>query len=310
MELKLLNAEEYEYYLESINKLFNLTFERDIHPEYLKWRYLQNPLEDLLVAVAIDNNEIVANYSASPCNIIFGEQTYKTALSMTTMTHPEYNGRGLFTKLADLLSSEMTKRGYSLIWGFPNDNSHGIFKSKLGWQDIYEVPTFKLDLSKAKTILIDKVYKFEFDNSFENIKICQSSGSIQVQKNQDFYKWRYTNNPISEYFNYNLKYSDEYKANIVYKYFEDSVDIVEIKGESDEFKLILLQKLIVELKAQGKKYINCWLNVNSNLHNLFEKVGFINTSPITYFGGKSLDGSLEIEKYNLWDISMGDSDVY
>lgn len=310
MELKLLNVEEYEYYLESFNKLFKATFEREIHPNYLMWRYLQNPLEDLLVAVAIENNEIVANYSASPCNISFDGQTYKTALSMTTMTHPKFNGRGLFPKLAELLYSEMTERGYSLIWGFPNNNSHGIFNSKLGWVDIYENPTFKLDLYKTKEILIDTIYSFEFDNSFENIKTYQSKGNIQVQKNQKYYRWRYTNNPISEYFNYSLKYSDEYKANIVYKNFEDSVDIVEINGESDEFKLILLQKMIVELKNQGKRYINCWLNLSNNLHSSFERIGFYNTSPITYFGGKNLGGNLEIDNYKLWNISMGDSDVY
>ncbi|WP_107942123.1 GNAT family N-acetyltransferase [Metasolibacillus fluoroglycofenilyticus] len=310
MELKLLNAEEYEYYLESLNKLFSMTFEREIHPEYLRWRYLQNPSEDLLVAVAIENNEIVANYSASPCSIIFNGQTYKTALSMTTMTHPEYNGRGLFTKLADLLYLEMKKRGYSLIWGFPNNNSHGIFKSKLGWEDIYEIPTFKLELSKTRDILIEKTYTLELDNTFENFKAYPIRRKIQVEKSKEFYKWRYTNNPINEYFNCNLKYLEEYKANIVYKNFGDSVDIVEIEGESDEFKLILLQKLILELKDQGKRDINCWLNISGNLHNLLERIGFYNTSPITYFGGKNLGGNLEICNYKIWDISMGDSDVY
>lgn len=310
MELKLLSKKEYEDLLESFNQLFKLTFKRDIHPDYLRWRYLENPFEDLLVAVAIDNNKIVANYSASPCNFTFEGNKYKAALSMTTMTHPDYNGRGLFTDLAKLLYSEMEKRGYSMIWGFPNNNSHGIFRTKLEWEDIYEIPTFTLNLQNVKDVAIDEKYFFEFDNDFKNIDIYSNAEKIQVERNAEYYKWRYLNNPVNEYINYSLFYENKHIANVIYKNYGDSVDLVELKGESDEIKLILLKRLIQNLKEQGKSNINCWLNVNSSIYTSFEKLGFQNSAPITYFGGRQLKEGLKYNNYKLWDISMGDSDVY
>lgn len=307
--MKLLNKREYEDFLESFNELFNLTFKRKIHPDYLRWRYLDNPVDDLLVAVAIDNNKIVANYSASPCNLIFDGTLYKTALSMTTMTHPDYNGRGLFTDLAELLYCEMEKRGYSLIWGFPNNNSHGIFQSKLAWEDIYEIPNFTINLQMVKPTLIESDYLFEFDNTFEKIVVYPNS-KIQVEKNVDYYKWRYLSNPVNKYVNYGLIYKDKYRANAIYKNYGDSIDLVELTGDSDEMKLILLKKLIQNLKEQGNNHMNCWLNVNSGLYTSFEKLGFHNTAPVTYFGGRQLGAGIMFNNYKLWEISMGDSDVY
>lgn len=310
MEIKILTKNDFIYYLESLNELFRISFNRNIHPNFLKWRYYDNPCDDLLVAVAIDNNKIIANYSASPHLIENDKTTYKAALSMTTMTHPDYNGLGLFTKLAELLYQEMIRRNYSLIWGFPNNNSHGIFKNKLQWQDIYEIPTFTLNLSTAKMNELDDLYSYGFDNSFDKIVMFSKEKQYQVKKNSAYYKWRYLNNPVNEYYNYYLKDLDVYRANIIYKEYGASIDIVEINGLTDVDKIKLIKNLINIFKEQKKEQINCWLNVNDPLHSAFERIGFTNTMPITYFGARSLDENINIRSYKSWNIFMGDSDVY
>lgn len=310
MELKILNKEEFVSHLESFNELFRIAFKRDIHPEFLKWRYIDNPSDDLLVAVAIENGKIVANYSASPVELYCDGKKYNTALSMTTMTHPDFNGMGLFTKLTELLYAEMTRKDYSLIWGFPNDNSHGIFKKKLEWMDIYEIPTFVLELPEVRHNQEENSFEYGFDSSFGKVVNFPKEGQYQVHKNGDYYRWRYLNNPINEYYNYYLKDSNIYRANIIYKNFGDNIDILEINGLTDGDKITLLKQLINILKEQGKGKISCWLNVNDSLHSTLERIGFYNTAPITYFGARKLDNNININSFKLWDISMGDSDVY
>jgi predicted acetyltransferase len=55
------------------------------------------------MCVAVDNGQIVANYSALPTIVVFGKRKLKTALSLNTMTDPEYAGKGLFITLANML---------------------------------------------------------------------------------------------------------------------------------------------------------------------------------------------------------------
>ena len=115
----MLSREEFNKYIPSLKRLFEVSFEREISEEFFRWRYLDNPIKDLFVAVAIDQEEVVANYSVSPVQMKQADKEFKTALSMTTMTHPSYSGRGLFTQLAEVVYDEMKEKNYTAVWGFP-----------------------------------------------------------------------------------------------------------------------------------------------------------------------------------------------
>lgn len=311
MKFKLLTHSEYRSYLNSLNKLFNVTFKREINPALLEWRYLNNPYDDLLVAVAIENNEIVANYSASPLQISKNGEIVKAAISMTTMTHPDYMGRGLFPLLADMLYNEMKRKNYKLIYGFPNNNSHGSFINKLQWKDIYEIPTFSLLLEDYLEKKIDSSYEFYNDETFLKIyNEIESKQEICLHKDQSYYKWRYAANPENDYYNLTITNENEVVGNLIYKKYGQAIDILEINGISDAEKEYLVIHLINTVKNSNTGKINSWLSVYDTFHRTLEKLGFKNNEPITYFSYKLLNGIDGYEKYGNWKIQMGDSDVY
>ncbi len=311
MELFILTKEEYRKNIPGLNALFKVAFNREIHPDYLNWRYLNNPVNDILVAVAVDNGKIIANYSVSPVLIKKDNDIFKTALSMTTMTHPDYNGRGLFTTLANLLYEEMQKRDYKFVWGFPNANSHGIFIKKLNWNDIYEIPNFRLNINDLGIVNMDSEFIIEEDNYFNNQpSFINYNGKYQVFKSKDYYKWRYLDNPENNYTHLILKMSDEVLGNIVYKEFNDSFDILELNGNNTEIKQQLVFALILRAKKQGILHINSWFNLYDDFHLNLEKIGFLHQSPITYLGIRKLHCENDVSSYSNWNIQMGDSDVY
>ena len=133
---------------EKLESLFLASFGRPLPPGYLDWRYFDNNQEQLWFSIEMDNFDPVASYSAFPVDLVVDGTTCRTAMSMTTMTHPNWRGKGLFPKLARELYTEMETAGISAVWGFPNVNSHPQFNGKLGWRDIYEIPTMTLDLAK------------------------------------------------------------------------------------------------------------------------------------------------------------------
>lgn len=316
MEYRLLDKEEYMNYLQQIVNLFKKSFKREIDEKYLIWRYIQNLKEDLMVCVAVYNDRIVGSYSIFPCELSVNGKIIKAAMSMTTMTDPEFSGRGIFTKLAEKLYFELGKMGYKIVFGFPNNNSHRIFNEKLLWKDIYELPTMSLKQEYLKKNYAKyKINNFSIrkDNDFnlDYSEILNSNSDIRVCKDKEYLRWRFSNNPVNRYTNYIIEKDNKVKCNCIIKFFEDQMDIVEINSIDDNCFEILLKEVIF-VNKDNISQVNTWIQTKSTVRNIYEKLGFVNTIPITYFGAKVLDNmpDIDIYNYNNWTIQMGDSDVY
>ncbi|MFL0165515.1 GNAT family N-acetyltransferase [Candidatus Clostridium helianthi] len=315
MKFEFINKNEYLRRIQEFKELFMYCFNKEVSKEFLIWRYIKNPLDDLLINVALDNNKIVANYSVSPYTIYIDGKLEKAALSMTTMTHPDYRGKGLFPKLATDLYKRMEGDNYIAVTGFPNNNSHSIFVEKLNWNNIYEIPTMKLDLSRINksnspisiSIINDSNFSLDYSKLINNKK-----NKIKVYKDLNYLKWRFKDNPANKYANYIILENNYVVSSIITKSFNKSEsDIVEVNSLDDFSTKRLLEYIIDIEKGNGKKYINMWCHLNSSTHVIAEKIGFVNTEPISYFGVRYIKGNVSnLSNYNNWDIQMGDSDVY
>ena len=148
MELKALTKEELYERIQQFCDLYHSCFNDKIDATIIEQRYLQNPVGDLCMYIALENDSIIANYSVSPAMLQIGEKQIKCALSLNTMTHPDFVGKGLFVELAKRLYGDLKQQGYGMVYGFPNYISNRTFCTKLGWKDIYEIPTLELVVEK------------------------------------------------------------------------------------------------------------------------------------------------------------------
>lgn len=313
MELKKLTKAEYVERISDFVELFQRCFNREILEEHLKWRYIENPIEDFFVYVAIDKNKVVANYSVSPVMLINNNEIYKSALSMTTMTHPDYGGRGIFKKLASLLYSDMEHEGYHMVWGFPNDNSHRTFINKLNWNDVYEIPTMELELNGKNKFIKDSLSQVFEDNTFELEYSNYNDGLIKVKKDKSYLKWRYLQNPMHTYQNFVVERNGKATSYLIFKcYGKNEIDIVDFLAGSLEEGEELLGQFILYITKLSINTVNTWTPIHSENHLLFEKIGFRNHTPITYFGKRNINScnKTKFNSYHDWYIQMGDSDVY
>lgn len=306
-----LNDNTYLQEIPQLVRLFQRSFDRSLDPQYLKWRYLDNPLKELLVNVHIEDAIIVANYSASPCMLNIDGHSVKTALSMTTMTDPLFAGRGLFSKLASELYKYMIEKEYTMIWGFPNTNSHYAFINKLDWIDTYELPTMKLVLrdkvSKGLNIEIDDQFLLNYEQS------QHLAGLIHVVKDKKYLQWRYARNPLNQYTNLVLVHDGYVSSYCVVKVYQQQLDIIDFQAKNRDEGQLLLRQAIQFATDKNLDAINCWAPRHHFMHGLCERLGFINREPITYLGARALNPALHnknIYDYSNWFIQMGDSDVY
>lgn len=299
------------------NKLYDLfkaSFGKSIKQEYFDWRYIENVNGNLFFSVEIFNDELVASYSVFPVDLICNGEISKTAMSMTTMTHPSWRGKGLFQKLAVELYEYIKDNNIAAVWGFPNANSHSTFVDKLEWQDIYEIPTLTLHLGCVNVNQLELKIDIIRDDAFDlKYAMSPSDGFIRVNRSREYLRWRYAANPMNEYKNYVINSDGVVTSYLITKVFGNQIDLVDLQAVSPGDARALLMRVMHEGVINGVERLNCWAPTHHFIHGVLERLGFTNTTPVTYFAGRTLlPLKLPAEWLNFkkWYFQMGDSDVY
>jgi GNAT superfamily N-acetyltransferase len=165
MELRSLQNDERE--LHEVAALLTRVFPKavgGIDEHYLRWLYLDNPCGPAVGFNAWDNQRLAAHYVCLPWAAHLRGERASCLLSLNTATHPDYQGRGLFTKLAKATYQDAAAR-YDFVYGVANQNSTTGFTHKLGftlaasvgatigfrpaWRDTGESIALRFDRSNA-----------------------------------------------------------------------------------------------------------------------------------------------------------------
>ena len=264
--------------------------------------------------LALDGQNIVSHYAVSPFELIENGKKSLSALSCTTMTHPEYQGRGLFPILAKKLFSSLKEQGFCSVLSFPNIKSHRTFIEKLNWSDIGVIHSLKLEKNKYRHVSskypkISTVNKIE--NLFSNYSLLKNSNNISLSFSPEYIKWRYSRRSGNVYKAVQAKNNSELvEGFIIYKIFNDQmIDLVYIGGTTEAISNLI--NFIVEKETTSEiKELNTWANLYDHKHLILEKIGFSLSSPITFFSGLGLKKDYNLPKIDKFDISMTISDVY
>lgn len=103
-------------------------------PRVLKWLYADNPDGQVVGFDAFDGERLAAHYVCVPAFIRVNGVVVRSLLSLNTATHPDYQGKGLFSRLAELTYSAAAEQGFHSVYGVANGNSTPGFVRKLGFQ--------------------------------------------------------------------------------------------------------------------------------------------------------------------------------
>lgn len=103
-------------------------------PAYLQWLYLDNPDGMAVGFDAWEDGRLAAHYVCVPATAIIEGVAQRVLLSLNTATHPDFQGKGLFTKLANLTYEAGAAHGFGGCYGVANANSTPGFIRKLGFQ--------------------------------------------------------------------------------------------------------------------------------------------------------------------------------
>ncbi len=124
--------------LEHYVRLFQAAFANSskLSGEYLQWLYADNPAGHVIGVDAYAGGRLAAHYAMIPVEL---EQEGKRLLgcwSLNTATHPDFQGRGLFVKLAEEAYRLAAERGCVSVIGVANKNSTPGFLRRLGFRHL------------------------------------------------------------------------------------------------------------------------------------------------------------------------------
>lgn len=103
-------------------------------PNALRWLYVDNPDGRAVGFDAYEGDVLAAHYVCVPARAMVHGVERRVLLSLNTATHPNHQGKGLFTKLAEMTYASGAEQGFSAVYGVANANSTPGFVRKLGFQ--------------------------------------------------------------------------------------------------------------------------------------------------------------------------------
>ena len=110
------------------------------HARFFSWKHDENSFgpSPMWVAVAGDGR-VVGFRTFLLWEFVDGARTWLAARAVDTATHPEFQGKGIFTKLTLAGLDELAAAGRDFVFNTPNDQSRPGYL-KMGWHLIERLP--------------------------------------------------------------------------------------------------------------------------------------------------------------------------
>lgn len=112
-----------------------LVFTKDVFDFW----YIKNPEGTVISYNAFDGDKMVAHQSFVPEQMLVDGRVVKCLRSMAVVTHPDYRGKGLFSKLTNCAVEEAERQGYEFIYAITNENSYPVFIKHCGFSSITQL---------------------------------------------------------------------------------------------------------------------------------------------------------------------------
>jgi GNAT superfamily N-acetyltransferase len=108
---------------------------------FFRWKHVENPFgaSPAWVAVEPDGGRIVGFRVFLRWEFVAGGEVVRAVRAVDTATHPDHQGRGVFTRLTLHALAELREDGVAFVFNTPNDRSRPGYL-RMGWELIGRLP--------------------------------------------------------------------------------------------------------------------------------------------------------------------------
>lgn len=296
-----------------IVELLKLSLGEGLMPKsekFWRWKHLENPFGASPVLLCEENDQLIGLRAFLNWQWQHNGQILKAVRAVDTATHPDFQGKGIFSKLTKALLEECLETKIDFVFNTPNDKSKPGYL-KMGWKEFGRIPLAIYPgnpLSKylGKTEALDCNWaELMMKNDFWiSIPSVNAENKCHTPLTKNYINWRYAHNPqfkygfISNFVDFILIYRVKKHA------FGNELRVTDFFGNqnSKEFN-----KMISNLKNNIKPiFVSCSGQSNLSISKLGAK---IDKGPIMTLKTVNMDIEPMLQK-NFWAFSLGDLELF
>lgn len=294
----------------SIVDLLNTVFRNWKSLEYWKWWHKDNPAGSPIICLAEYNNKIIGHYGIVPMKMKVGNTYLTGSVGCDAATHPEYQGKGIFSYVINKCYQDAAENNIPLTYGLANINLGPTYKryewrghiclrinmiKVLNWEPLLSRYIHNKFLIRVAAYFLGKIYR---SNSEINIELeikriryfderfnifwedISKQFKIIVKRDQTFLNWRYVDHPVNKYTIFMAVKDDSIFGYCILR--EERKEnlrrgqIVDILGLQNHYNVIgyLIQRALKHFKEKDIDYISCHMSEKNPYKEIFKKAGF------------------------------------
>jgi GNAT superfamily N-acetyltransferase len=125
----------------------------DDYARFFAWKHHDSPFGRSPAWVAVDEatGDVVGFRTFSRWRFARGDRTVEAVRAVDTATHPDHQGRGIFSLLTRHALDELQASGTAFVFNTPNDRSRPGYL-KMGWQLVQRLPVAATPRSPAALV--------------------------------------------------------------------------------------------------------------------------------------------------------------
>jgi GNAT superfamily N-acetyltransferase len=125
----------------------------DQYRRFFVWKHHANPFGRSPAWVALDGERIAGFRIFLRWEFDHGGAIVRAVRAVDTATHPDYQGRGIFSKLTRNALEELREDGVAFVFNTPNDQSRPGYL-KMGWKPVTRLPVYFRPRSLAALLAV------------------------------------------------------------------------------------------------------------------------------------------------------------
>lgn len=329
---------------ESIRKLYKKVWGHQRPIQYDKWKFTTFAQGATQISIAIAGEDVVGAFMVAPINIKIGAEVVLGGVAMDVMSHPRYVGTRVFVDAGIHCTEKARKRGFKILYGFPNNNSLPGFIRRLNWDHTGAIAHWVRPLKLSNYPKVPKVLgpfvnlaaNFLSTGSVGNYKVKigiprdqeivallkprpKFDRKCQINRDTDWFYSRYSNKTYSHYEWVSVYKGDEISALGIWGMrnkrwgtgLNSRAQITELFGKKSDALLAVLSTIIARAKIKDAMLLETVTN-DQKLEKVLRGCSFFKHNQIPLIvkdiGREELPTN--IHHHPNWNIFGGDVDTF
>jgi predicted N-acetyltransferase YhbS len=181
---------------------------------FFAWKHEQNPFGESPMWVACDGNQVVGFRTFMRWEFTVDGRLVRAVRAVDTATDPEYQGRGIFTRLTLAALDELRDEGVEMVFNTPNSNSLPGYL-KMGWLVVGRLPVSimptrvrsipaiaaaRVPASRTAVLIHAGDAPRDAFTDHEGVgsllATIPDAPGLETRKSPEFFAWRYGHEPL------------------------------------------------------------------------------------------------------------------